>query len=144
MLKIIATIMLLLTVVLTSIFVVSQNQKADKYEFVSIYDLLTNFEEFDGKKIYVIGYLVRGTGFMHLFPTKEDYRIRDISRAIDVHPIQNYLQQDITQCAGHYVKIKGFFRRHNDFRTSHVLTLVEQVSILDENNKYTGYSVCAK
>lgn len=110
---------------------------------VSIYDLLTNFEELDRKKVTVSGYLVYGGGLLILYPTKEDSIIGDSTRGIGVHPIENNLIQDIRDCMGNYARIDGFFRRHNDFRAGHVISLVKSVHILDENNRLYRYSLCA-
>ena len=142
--KVVAVVVVLLVISLTGIFFVSQSNSKDHYEVVSIYDLLTNFEELDRTKVTVTGYLEDGGGLLILHPTIEEVGLGDFTRTVYVHPTENHLKDDIRKCTGHYVRVSGFFMAHEEFRNSHVLTLVEKVTMLDENNKHKGYRLCAK
>lgn len=116
---------------------------AERAQRVSIFELLSISEEYDTKKVKVIGYLHKSSAMsFELYPYLKDVELSDKSRAIRIITLSKTGKADLNECENKYVEIHGSFSKSSSSALSDVLHSLEKILAYDAENTYMKYSPC--
>lgn len=124
-------------------FVAPHAFSAEAINRASIFELLSTPDDYDSKRIKVIGYLHKsGSLSYELYPYEIDVAIYDKARAIRIDPLTKNGRIDLSVCENKYVEIFATFSKSKDRNLSDIVHSIEKVLAYDKENKYMNYSPC--
>jgi hypothetical protein len=109
--------MLKIVIIVLSVLVTFSCTKTKLIESASMFGLISHPEQYDGKKVQVIGFLHKSSDIgYYLYPYEEDVKLDDLRRRILLdgnlrETVAEYI--DFQKCANFYVKVEGVFYLDN-------------------------------
>lgn len=123
------------------IFVSFGVHSEEKESWVSIFNLISNPDQYKNKTVRVTGYLIQENQIGYrLYPYEIDATLNDINRGVLVVSLTDSGNQDFTDCADAFVNIVGTFVVVKDHFLQLVIHSVQEISIYDENAKFSKLS----